>query len=159
MSKKPAPKKAAPKEAAVKKSTAKTADESGSPKPETVDLVSGDLDQARAILEGRYAAQEMFQFIQARMANFQKNLPEDYEMGVKLANYGVAAEIHIRGMGFQNPSIIEFYGMLEGGKQAILVQHVAQLNFMLLAVPPLDDARPYRVGFDPGISGSENPDP
>ena len=120
--------------------------------PEQVDAISGDLDQARAVLEGRYAAQEMFQFIQARMANFQENLPEDYEMGVKLANYGVAAEIHVRGMGFQNPNVIEFYGILESGSQVILVQHVAQLNFMLLAVPPIDEKKPYRVGFGNGDS-------
>ena len=118
--------------------------------PAPVDGINGDLDQARAILEGRYAAQEMFQFIQARMENFQENLPEDYEMGVKLANYGVAAEIHVRGMGFQNPNVIEFFGILEDGKQVILVQHVAQMNFMLLAVPPLDEKKPYRVGFETG---------
>ena len=118
------------------------------PSPETVDAVSGDLDKTRARLEGRFAAEEVFQFLRARMAQFQDTLPEEYEMGVKLANYGVAAEIHVRGMGFQNPSIIEFYGILSDGKESILVQHVAQLNFMLLAVPPVTkDAKPYRVGF------------
>ena len=120
--------------------------------PATVDPVTSDLDQKQALLEGRFAAQEMFQFIQARMKHFQDNLPEDHEMGVKLANYGVAAEIHVRGMGFQNPNIIEFYGVLHGGNQVVLVQHVAQLNFMLLALPPLE-AKPYRVGFDTGDDG------
>ena len=118
--------------------------------PAPVDGLTGDLDQARAILEGRFAAQEMFQFIQVRMTNFQQNLPEDYEMDVKLANYGVAAEIHVRGMGFQNPNGIEFFGVLADGKEVILVQHVAQLNFMLLATPPIDEKKPYRVGFDTG---------
>ena len=120
------------------------------PPPAPVDAVEGDLDQAKAILEGRYAAQEVFQFLRARMANFQENLPDNYEMGVKLANYGVAAEIHVRGMGFQNPNIIEFYGLLNDGKEVILVQHIAQLNAMLLAVPPIDGKEPYRVGFDTG---------
>ena len=87
--------------------------------PAPVDAVTGDLDQTQAMLEGRYAAQEMFEFLRARMANFQENLPEHYEMGVKLANYGVAAEIHVRGMGFQNPNIIEFFGVLDDGKEVI----------------------------------------
>lgn len=118
--------------------------------PAPIDGVAGDLDQARAILEGRFAAQEVFTFLRARMEAFQKGLPEDYEMGVKLANYGVAAELHVRGMGFQNPSIIEFYGVLPDGKEVIMVQHVAQLNFMLLALPPVQNAKPYRVGFGTG---------
>lgn len=117
--------------------------------PEPVDAITGDLDQKQALLEGRFAAQEVFQFLRARMVAFQNGLPDDHEMGVKLANYGMAAEIHIRGMGFQNPSIIEFYGLLEDGQQVTLVQHVAQLNFMLIAVPPVTNGdAPYRVGFD-----------
>lgn len=123
------------------------------PPPAPVDAVTGDLDQARAILEGRYAAQEVWMFLRARMEAFQKELPEHYEMGVKLANYGVAAEIHIRGMGFANPNIIEFYGLLDDGKEVILVQHVAQLNFMLMAVPPIDSSKPFRVGFGPPAQG------
>ena len=117
--------------------------------PAQVDAVTGDLDQARAVLEGRYAAQEVFQFLRARMTAFQEALEENHEMGVKLANYGMAAEIHVRGMGFQNPSIIEFYGLTNSGEQVTLVQHVAQLNFMLIAVPPVkEDEEPFRVGFD-----------
>ncbi len=120
--------------------------------PEPVDAITGDLDQRQALLEGRFAAQEMFQFLSVRMAAFEKNLPEDHEMGVKLANYGVAAEIHVRGMGFQNPSIIEFYGMLSDGSEVILVQHIAQLNFVLLALRPVPEQDPFRVGFEMGES-------
>ena len=131
----------------------KTKDEKSPPAP--VDPINSDLDQKQALLEGRFAAQEMFQFLRARMAAFEKNLPEDYEMGVKLANYGMAAEIHVRGMGFQNPSIIEFYGVLSDGSEVILVQHIAQLNFMLLAVRPMQEQEPFRIGFDIGETEDE----
>lgn len=124
--------------------------------PKPVDPINSDLDQKQALLEGRFAAQEMFQFLRARMAGFEKNLPEDYEMGVKLANYGMAAEIHVRGMGFQNPSIIEFYGVMGDGAEVILVQHIAQLNFMLLAVKPMPEAKPFRIGFNVGDDDNDD---
>ena len=113
--------------------------------PAPVDPITSDLDQKQALLEGRFAAQEMFQFLRARMAAFEKNLPENFEMGVKLANYGVAAEIHVRGMGFQNPSIIEFYGVLGDGAEVILVAYcAAELHALGGATNAAEQTFPYR---------------
>ncbi|MFV0300002.1 MAG: DUF6173 family protein, partial [Paracoccus sp. (in: a-proteobacteria)] len=81
-----------------------------------------------------HAAEEVFNHLLARVQEFQANLPEHHELGIQLANFGGERALHVRGMGFRNPSIIEFYGLLDGDRQVTVVQHVSQLNFLLIAV-------------------------
>ncbi|MFD1794743.1 hypothetical protein FQV27_06330 [Paracoccus aurantiacus] len=94
-----------------------------------------------------HAAEEVFNHLVTRVKDFQATLPEHYELGIQLANFGSERAVHVRGMGYRNPSIIEFYGLLDGITEVAVVQHVSQLNFMLVAVPPLPEQPPYRIGF------------
>ncbi len=94
-----------------------------------------------------HAAEEVFNHLLARVKEFQANLPAHHELGIQLANYGGERALHVRGMGFRNPNIIEFYGLLDGDRQVTVVQHVSQLNFLLIAVPPVAEQEPYRIGF------------
>lgn len=97
-------------------------------------------------MAGRYAAQEVFDYLVQRLRTFQEQLEEDRELGVQLANFGKAAELHVRSIGYSNPNLIEFVGVDGNGDDVSLVQHVSQLNFLLTAVKPIAD-EPYRVGF------------
>lgn len=94
-----------------------------------------------------HAAEEVFNHLLTRVKEFQAALPEHHELGIQLANFGAERAVHVRGMGYRNPSIIEFYGLLDGATQVTVVQHVSQLNFMLVAVPPVAEQQPYRIGF------------
>ena len=94
-----------------------------------------------------HAAEEVFNHLLARVKDYQANLPDHHELGIQLANFGGERALHVRGMGFKNPNIIEFYGLLDGDKQVTVVQHVSQLNFLLVAVPPVAEQEPYRIGF------------
>lgn len=93
----------------------------------------------------------MFNHLVARVRDFQASLPKDHELGIQLANFGAERAVHVRGMGYRNPNIIEFYGLLDGRTQVAVVQHVSQLNFMLVAVPPVPEQPPYRIGFGAAI--------
>lgn len=93
------------------------------------------------------AAEQVFNHILGRVKQFQSELPEDHELGLHLADFGGGRALHVRGMGFKNPNIIEFYGMLDGDKKVAIIQHISQLNFLLIAVPPPPDQTPYRIGF------------
>jgi len=105
------------------------------------------LDQERqAKISGRYDATLVFEHLMQRVEEFQKGLKEDKEVGLQLANYGLAAELHIRSIGFQNPNLLEFTGLTADGNECVLIQHISQLNFMLKAVKPMED-KPFRVGF------------
>lgn len=94
-----------------------------------------------------HAAEEVFNHLMGRVKEFQANLPAHHELGIQLANFGGERALHVRGMGFRNPNIIEFYGLLDGDQKVTVVQHVSQLNFLLIAVPPVPEQAPYRIGF------------
>lgn len=94
-----------------------------------------------------YAAEEVFNHILGRVKAFQAQLPEDHELGLQLADMGAGQALHVRGMSYKNPNIIEFSGMLNGAQQVLIIQHISQLSFLLIAVPPPADQKPYRIGF------------
>ena len=99
-----------------------------------------------AELAGRYDAEGIFQHLIGRVEEFQNNLDENEEVVLRLANYGVASEIHIRDIAFKNPNLIEFVGLDTDNSKVTLVQHISQLNFLLVASKPIDD-KPFRIGF------------
>lgn len=97
-------------------------------------------------LAGRNDAKDIFEHLLRRVKTFENTLNEDEEIGVQLANFGIAASIHIRGLGYYNPNLIEFQGIDQDGNEVALTQHISQLNFLLVAVKPVTD-EPYRIGF------------
>ena len=98
-------------------------------------------------LAGRFDARDIYNHLLTRVREFEANLDNEWELGVKLANFGVAAEIHVRHIGYTNPNIVEFGGLYSDGAEVLLTQHISQLNFLLIKLPPLVDEEPYRVGF------------
>lgn len=97
-------------------------------------------------LAGRYDAEEVFKHLMKRVKTFEAELSEKEEIGLRLANFGEAAQIHIRAISYQNPNLIEFHGVNPDDHEVILVQHISQLNFLLVAVKPLEE-KPFRMGF------------
>jgi len=97
-------------------------------------------------LSGRFDAEEICKYILSQIEDYQKNLSNDEEIGLKLANFGEASEIHIRNINYKNPNIIEFYGKNLNGDDCKLIQHISQLNFLIISLKPIE-IEPYRIGF------------
>lgn len=97
-------------------------------------------------LAGRHDAAEIFQHLIQRLKEFQASLGPNQEVGIQLANFGLAAQLHIRSIAYKNPNLIEFIGIFAQDQEAVLIQHITQLNFMLIAVKPFEE-KPYRIGF------------
>ncbi|MFV0408564.1 MAG: DUF6173 family protein [Paracoccus sp. (in: a-proteobacteria)] len=131
---------------AKKKAEAKPDPEAAAEAPLPVLVGNPPCDEAdQATLN---AAGLVYEHLLTRVKDFQDTLPKDYELGIQLANFGGERAMHVRGMGYRNPNIIEFYGLLDGATQVAVVQHVSQLNFMMVAVPPpATGDEPYRIGF------------
>ena len=54
--------------------------------------------------------------------------------------------LKIEGMGYYDPDIVTFYGMDPAGDRTQLVQHVAEMNVILRAVPKdVEKAEPNRI--------------
>lgn len=109
------------------------------------DARRADLDR-QARNAGRYDAEDIFKHLMQRVRAFQAALDEDQEIGLQLANFGLPAQIHIRSISYRNPNLIEFHGVNADDHEVTLVQHISQLNFLLIAVKPIEET-PYRIGF------------
>lgn len=120
--------------------------------------LQADIERANAIAReeaqvtaGRRDAELTHKHLMRRVDEFQRTLDTSHELGLRLANFGVAETLHIRAISFRNPNLIEFSGALPDGSHASLVQHISQLSFLLVSVTPLKEEEPYRVGFGASI--------
>lgn len=78
---------------------------------------------------------------------FEKNLDSEHEVAINLASFGSNITMAVTSIGYQNPDILYFYGFVNG-KEAQLIQHTSQLNFLLTSVEREDKSKPARrIGF------------
>jgi len=78
---------------------------------------------------------------------FETTLDSEHEVGMGFAG-SEAGSVKIQGMGFFAPDMITFYGEDGVGAKMQLVQHVSQLNVMLVAEKKsVEQAEPNRIGF------------
>ena len=98
--------------------------------------------------EAPYLASDMYQRIVALINNFESELPDTMQAGGRLVSAGDIT-FSIQDIGYWDPNMIVFYGELSDGSAVELVQHLSQLNLLLVAVPRQDDIqKPRRViGF------------
>lgn len=104
------------------------------PLPEAV-LEQGDKSPAE------WAYERLILYIQT----FEEQLDGEHEVGMGIAGADVGA-VHIQGIGFFAPDMVTFYGTDDKGSKMQLVQHVNQLNVMLIAAPKTE-AKARRIGF------------
>ncbi|EFB6172003.1 hypothetical protein D9J53_23635, partial [Escherichia coli] len=66
----------------------------------------------------------------------------------QLASFGKNIEFHFTDISYWNPSLISFIGTLEDGSPVELVQHVSQINVLLIRKKRLCLETPKRpIGF------------
>lgn len=88
-----------------------------------------------------------YEIIMERIKDFEKELADDEEVAVRLASFGSSITMTVTDIGYSNPSTLVFYGYVKE-KWAVLIQHMSQLNFLLLAVKKSDPEKPpRRIGF------------
>lgn len=88
-----------------------------------------------------------YEVIVDRIKEFEDELDQNHEVGVMLASFGKSITMAVTAIGYSNPSTLVFYGTVNG-QAATLIQHVTQLNFLLLALEKADPEKPpRRIGF------------
>lgn len=100
-----------------------------------------------AIAESNYAS-EFAKYILEQIIEFDSNLGEDLEVGLKLVNFGQTVTFPVRAIDFKNPSLIIFYGIAEDGSEIELIQHVSQISFLITSIPRENPQLPkQKIGF------------
>jgi Family of unknown function (DUF6173) len=100
-------------------------------------------------------AESTYQRLLKYIGQFEMQLDRDHEVGGRFVSFGDDTHFHIADVGYWNPDIITFDGFDKGGNRVKLIQHVSQLNVLLVAVrkttPPAEP--PRRIGFYLGEGG------
>lgn len=90
----------------------------------------------------------LYEQLVKRIKKFDESINEDFEVGVKLVCYGNAFQFYLTGLGYQNPYLMIFKGVLEDGSPIELLQHVSQINFVLIKLKKQEPEKPKRkIGF------------
>ena len=88
-----------------------------------------------------------YEKIKEQIEEFQEKLSDDVDVCVALASFGTSMIMQVTDIGYQNPDMLYFYGNINGNKTQ-LIQHISQLNFVLMAVKKEEPERPpRRIGF------------
>lgn len=81
--------------------------------------------------------------------DFDADLDEDHEVGMKLVTFGQTVQFHVENLGYYNPGLIRFFGFTETGEDIELIQHISQISFLLMAVKRLNPEEPKKpIGFN-----------
>lgn len=111
------------------------------------ELAESDFDRDYRMADWKY---EKFK---EQIAEFQENLPDTVDVCIQLASFGEPIVMIVDEIGYQNPDLLYFYGTVNVN-EAHLIQHLSQLNFLLMTQPkPEPQAKPRHIGF---TAGEEN---
>lgn len=89
--------------------------------------------------------------------NFEEQLDNTQEVAMGFAG-GDVGILRIEGIGYFDPDLVTFYGTDDEGTKTQLIQHVSQLNVMLIALPAEEEIEePDRIGFRLARDLSEQP--
>ena len=87
-----------------------------------------------------------FEIIKDYVLEFQRNLDDEHDVGLMLTNFGNTVLMNVTSIGYEKSVLMIFKGYVEG-REATLIQHVSQLNFLLTSVPKEPDVPKRRIGF------------
>ena len=94
------------------------------------------------------AAEWTYRRLVTYIVQFERNLDADHEIAGRMVSFGSAIQFHIVDVGYWNPDIITFDGVDPAGNPMKLIQHVSQLNVLLVSARKLEpEAEPRRIGF------------
>jgi len=99
------------------------------------------------LVKNYHLADYQHKLIMESIQDFEKSLDDNHEIALKLTHVGQAITLLVEDIGYLNPSLLQFQGTVNG-KSAVLMQHVSQINFLMIAVPKLEPSKPpCRIGF------------
>lgn len=104
------------------------------------------VDYSKILPLMKSSAQQAYENLVEYINEFEKNLDEEHEIGARLVSFGNSVSFHMQNIGYYGPDIITFYGVNSNSEKVQLVQHVSQLNVLLVAMKKIGE-KPIRIGF------------
>lgn len=91
-------------------------------------------------------ADEQFEILKRYIKEFEKFLDAEHEVGIMMTNFGQSVLMNVQQITFEYPVLMVFKGYVNG-REATLIQHINQLNFMLTSVEKEPDRPKRQIGF------------
>ncbi len=87
-----------------------------------------------------------YERIANQINDFEKDLSDEEEIGLRLVATPDASVMHIVDIGYWGPDMLIYHGENEHGKPMQLLQHYTQMSILLTAVPKAEE-KARRIGF------------
>ena len=87
-----------------------------------------------------------FEIIREYIERFEASLDPEHEVGVMLTNFGQSILMQVTNITYEKSVLMVFKGFVNG-REATLIQHINQLNFMLTSVEKEPDRPKRKIGF------------
>lgn len=87
-----------------------------------------------------------FEIIRDYIERFEESLDPEHEVGVMLTNFGQSILMLVTHVTYEKSVLMVFKGFVNG-REATLIQHINQLNFMLTSVEKEPDRPKRKIGF------------
>lgn len=87
-----------------------------------------------------------FEIIRDYIEEFEQSLDTEHEVGVMLTNFGQSILMQVTNITYKKSVLMVFKGYVNG-REATLIQHINQLNFMLTSVEKEPDRPKRKIGF------------
>ena len=105
------------------------------------------INRAMSDVPTRYMwSDTQFEIIRDYVEEFESSLDPEHEVGVMLTNFGQSMLMQVTHITYEKSVLMVFKGFVNG-REATLIQHINQLNFMLTSVEKEPDRPKRKIGF------------
>ncbi len=91
-------------------------------------------------------ADEQFEILKRHIQSFEQSVDDDHEVGIMMTNFGQSILMKVIHVTYEYPVLMVFTGFVNG-REATLIQHINQLNFLLMTVDKEPDQPKRIIGF------------
>lgn len=93
-------------------------------------------------------AEQVARNLYNEIQRYQASISDTEDVAMQLVQFNQSVTILVRKIGYSGYNLVCFHGEDTGGKPLELIQHVQQLNFLLMVVPKPEPEKPKRqIGF------------
>lgn len=101
-----------------------------------------------ATIQENSIAQIVAENLYQEILNYQEHLPDTEDVAISLVHFNESITILVDSIGYIGYNLVRFGGKDSSGKPLELVQHISQLNFLLMVVQKSEPEDPKRkIGF------------
>lgn len=87
-----------------------------------------------------------FEIIKQYIQEFESSLDTEHEVGLMLTSFGQSVLMQVTSITYEKSVLMIFKGLVNG-KEATLIQHIHQLNFLLTSVEKAPEKQKTKIGF------------